>query len=160
MEILKKPIIKDLITNITYSLLIIIYFIYFNTQANILDTAVLERYIDISSMTFLFISIVLIEMGYRKEKTKVFINGFEFLVLAVFTLLIKQMPKVLGNTMKSYTEVGTYAFIAYYILKTAISYTKMKQDELNNLSDIKEIVKEEATRKAAKRKNIKIEEGK
>ena len=98
-------------------------------------------------------------MGYRKEKTKVFINGIEFLVLAIFTLLIKHMPKVLGNTMKSYTEVGTYAFIAYYILKTAISYTKMKQDELKNLSDIKEIVKEEPTKKATKRKNIKVEEG-
>ena len=36
----------------------------------------------------------------------------------------------------------------------------MKQDELKALSDIKEIVKEEPRKKATKRKNIKVEEGK
>ena len=39
-------------------------------------------------------------------------------------------------------------------------YTKMQQDKLNALSDIKELVKEEPTKKATKRKNIKVEEGK
>ena len=160
MEILKKPIVRDIITNTTYLILVVIYFICFNTQVITLDTAILTRYIDISSMVFLAISIIMFEMGYRKEKTKIFINGIEFLALAIFTLLIKHMPKVLGNTMKSYTEIGTYAFIAHYILKSAIMYTKMKQDQLKNMSDIKEIVKEEPTKKETKRKNKKVEEGK
>ena len=160
MEMFKKPIVKDAIVNATYLILIIIYFVCFNAQGALLDATVLDTYIDISSITFLFISIVFFEIGYRKEKAKIFINGLEFLVLAVFTLLIKHMPKVFGYTMRNYTEVGTYAFIAYYILKTAIMYTKMKQDQLKALSDIKEIVKEEPTKKATKRKNIKVEEGK
>ena len=100
------------------------------------------------------------EIGYKKYKSKIFVNGIEFSALAICTLLIKHMPKVLGNTIKSYTEMVTYAFIAYYILKTAVMYTKMKQDKLKALSDIKEIVKEEPTKKATKRKNIKVEEGK
>jgi len=69
------------------------------------------------------------------------------------------MPKALGSTIKNYTEIVTYAFIAYYILKSVIMYTKMKHDELKSLSDIKEIVKEEPIKKVSKRKNIK-EEGK
>lgn len=160
MEILKKPIVKDVITNVTYLILVVIYFVCFNTQGTLLDSVTLEKYIEISSITFLFISIVLFEMGYRKEKTKIFINGIEFLALAVFTLLIKHMPKVLGNTMRNYTEIGTYAFIAYYMLKTAVMYTKMKHDQLKNMSDIKEIVKEEPAKKTTKRKNKKVEEGK
>ena len=160
MEILKKPIVKDVIANTTYLILVVLYFICFNTQVITIDTAILTRYIDISSMVFLMISIIMFEVGYRKEKTKIFINGIEFLALAIFTLLIKHMPKVLGNTMKSYTEIGTYAFIAYYILKSAIMYTKMKHDQLKNMSDIKEIVKEEPTKKETKRKNKKVEEGK
>ena len=39
-------------------------------------------------------------------------------------------------------------------------YTKLKHDELKNLSDIKEIVKEEPIKKETKRKNKKVEEGK
>lgn len=160
MEILKKPIVKDTITNVIYMLLVIIYFICFNTQVVSLEQPIMMRYIDISSLVFLGISIIMFEIGYKKDKAKIFVNGIEFSALAIFTLLIKHMPKALGNTMKSYTELLTYAFITYYVLKTAVMYTKMKQDELKALSDIKEIVKEEPTKKATKRKNIKVEEGK
>lgn len=159
MEILKKPIVKDILTNIVYLILVVAYFICFNTQISVLETTILTQYINISSIVFLGIAIVMLEAGFRKSKIKIFINGIEFISLAIFTLLIKHMPKVFGYTMKSYTEIGTYIFIAYYILKSAITYTKMKQDQLKQLSDIKEIVKEEPTRKATKRKNKK-EEGK
>lgn len=160
MNILKKTIVKDVITNVVYLILIIIYFVCFNTQVTPLEQTILIRYIDISSMTFLLIAIVMFEVGYRNDKAKIFINGAEFLVLAIATLLIKHIPKTLGYTMKQYTETVTYAFIAYYILKLAIMYTKLKYDELKKLSDIKEIVKEEPIKKATKRKNKKVEEGK
>ena len=160
MEILKKPIVKDIITNVIYMLLVIIYFICFNTQVITLEQSIILRYVDISSIVFVGIAIILFEIGYKNEKAKIFTNGVEFLILAIFTLLIKHMPKALGCTMKSYTEIVTYAFIIYYILKTAVMYTKMQQDKLKALSDIKEIVKEEPTKKATKRKNIKVEEGK
>lgn len=160
MNILKKPIVKDVITNVVYLILIIIYFVCFNTQVTPLEQTILIRYIDISSMTFLIIAIVMFEVGYKNDKAKIFINGVEFLVLAISTLLIKHIPKTLGYTMKQYTEVVTYAFIAYYILKSAIMYTKLKHDELKKLSDIKEIVKEEPVKKTTKRKNKKVEEGK
>ena len=160
MEFLKKPIVKDILVNIIYLLLIVIYFICFNTQGTLLTADILTQFINISSMVFLIISIIMLEVGYRKENIKIFINGIEFFILALFTLLIKHMPKVLGNTMKGYVEVGIYASIVYYILKSAVIFTKDKHDQLKNLSDIKEIVKEEPTRKATKRKNIKVEEGK
>lgn len=160
MNILKKPIVKDVITNAVYLMLIIIYFVCFNTQVITLETTMIIQYIDISSITFLVIAIVMFEVGYRNNKAKIFINGVEFLVLATATLLIKHIPKTLGHTMEHYTEIVIYAFIAYYILKSVIMYTKLKHDELKKLSDIKEIVKEEPIKKETKRKNKKVEEGK
>ena len=159
-NIFKKTIVKDILANIIYLLLVVIYFVCFNTQAIQLETKVLENYINISSLTFLFISIIFFELGYRKNKRKVFINGIEYFTLAIFTLLIKHLPKVSGYTVNNYTEVVTYVFIAYYIIKSAIMYTKKKHDELKSLSDIKEIVKEEPAKKMTKRKNKKVEEGK
>ena len=158
-DIFKKTIVKDIFTNIVYLILIIIYFITLNTQGTILAQEILTQYINISSLVFLLIGITLFEIGYRKEKGKIFLNGIEFIIWAIFTLLVKHMPKVSNYTMKEYTEMVVYAFVAYYILKSAIMYTKMKQDQLKSLSDIKEIVKEEPIKKATKRKNIK-EEGK
>ena len=127
-DILKKNIVKDILFNIINLILVVVYFIIFNTQANILDSSVLTNFIDISSMIFLVVSIVMFEIGYRKDKAKIFIYGIEFLALAIFTLLIKHMPKVLGYTMKEYTEIGIYAFIAYYILKSGIQY-----DSINDI---------------------------
>ena len=157
-DILKKDIVKCILTNIIYLILVLIYFITFNTQGSLLGADTLVIYIDISSMTFLAITIVMLEVGYRKKKTNIFIYGIEFMVLAVFTLLLKHIPKVLGYTIKEYTELVIYAYSAYYILKSAIQYTIKKQNELKSFSDIKEIVKEQPTKKETKRKNIKEEE--
>lgn len=159
MEILKKPIIKDVITSITYLLLVIMYFVCFNTQVYELDSAKTSIYINISSMTFLVISIIMFEVGFRKEKTKIFVNGVEFFILAISTLLISHMPRVLEKTVQNYTEMVIYAFVTYYITKIGILYTKSRYDKLKSMSDIKDIVKEEPTKKETKRKNKK-EEGK
>ena len=110
---------------------------------------------DTASIIFLIIAIVILEIGYRKGKSKIFIIGLEFLAIAIFTLLIKHLPKVLGYTIPEYIQIGIYSTIAYCILKLAVQYTMKKQKELKDLSDIKEIVKEEPTKKATKRKNIK-----
>ena len=120
----------------------------------------MDKYINISSMIVLLVAILMFEIGYRKDKGKIFICGIEILGLAIFILLAKHLPKILECDIKTYIETGVYAIIAYYILKVAILYKKKKRDELKSLRDIKEIVKEEPTKKATKRKNIKEEEGK
>jgi len=159
-DILKEAIVKDILINTLYTILITTYFIILNSQLNLLNSAILTKCINVSSLIFLVISIVMFEIGYRKDKSKTFINGIEILVVAIFTLFIKHIPKVLECTIQEYIQTGTLAFVAYYILKSGIQYTIKKQNELKDLSDIKEIVKEEPTKKATKRKNLKVEEGK
>lgn len=159
MEKLKKPIIKDIITNTIYMLLVIIYFVCFNTQVMTLEQTTITKYVEISSLTFLGIAIIMFEVGYRNDKTKIFVNGIEYLALAIVTLLIKHIPKAYEYTNLEYTKIITTAFTAYYIVKTAIMYTKLRYDQLQKLSDIKEIVKEEPKKKPTQRKNKK-EEGK
>lgn len=155
--ILKNSLVRDIITNTVYALLVIMYIVCFNTQGNLLETKILIKYIDISSMVFLTTAIIFFEMGYRKDISKIFINGLEFLVLAIATLFIKHIPKVTGYSMNEYTEFIAYFFVAYYILKSAIMYTINMQNKLKQLSDIKEIVKDEPTKKETKRKNKKVE---
>jgi len=58
MKILKRPIVKDVITNIVYAMLVIVYFICLNTQVSTLNIAMQARYIQISSILFLGIAIV------------------------------------------------------------------------------------------------------
>ena len=73
------------------------------------------------------------------------------ITMGYFILFSKQYSK--------YSLTGANIIGVYYILKSAILYTKMQQDKLNSLSDIKEIVKDEPKKIIPRRKNKK-EEGK
>lgn len=161
MNIIKKPIVKTVLANFICLILILIYLGIFNIQIINFQVIKTNQFINISSIIFLIISITILEIAYRKEKAQIFSIGIEILIFAIMTLLIKYLPKAIGYTIEKYTQTLIFIFVIYYILKCAILYTKMKYDELKNLSDIKEIVKEEPIKKEAKRKNKKIvEEGK
>ena len=149
----------DVLANLAYSSMIMIYFMFFNIVYEVVSEVTLMQYINISSLVFLAISIIMIEISYKKESDSIAMYGIEFLALAIFTLLIKHMPKLFQCNTQTYILIGSYLFAIYYMLKTAVLYTKERQEELNKLSDIKEIVKNEPVKKATKRKNKK-EEGK
>lgn len=147
----------DVLANLAYSSMIMIYFMFFNIQYEVVSEIILNKYINISSIVFLLISILLIEISYKKEDDSILIYGLEFILLAIFTLLIKHIPKLLHCNTQTYILIGSYLFAIYYMLKSTILYTKERQEDLRKLSDIKEIVKEEPIKKITKRKNTKKE---
>lgn len=157
---MKKQFRKKIILNLTFGLVTILYFVVFGTQYTRLDISILDRYIDLSSLLFLVIAIVIMEIAYKKSDESIFLYGIEFIIIAVFTLLTQHLSKMLNSSIEVYTLAGANIFAVYYILKSGILYTKLNQNELESLSDIKEIVKDEPVKKEAKRKNKKVEEGK
>lgn len=150
----------DVLANLAYSSMIMIYFMFFNLQYEVLAEEILIKYINISSLIFIGLSIVTFEIAYKKDKESIMIYGLEFFALGTFTLLIQHMPKLLGCGTQTYILVGSYLFAIYYMLKSTILYTIEKQQELEKFNDIKEIVKNEPVKKATKRKNKKSEEKK
>lgn len=155
----KNILTQRILTNLTYTLITILYFIFFSTQYTKLEANILIKYINASSMLFLGISIIMMEIAYRKNNELTFFNGLEFLAMAIFILLTQHMSKVLNCSIQVYTLAGANFLAVYYILKSAILYTKDQQNKLKDLSDIKDIVKDEPIKKATKRKNKKVEEG-
>ena len=159
MEKVKNILTQNIVLNLTYAIITVIYFVFISTQYSKFSGVNLNNYIHISSLFFLAISIVIMEVSFRKSNELTFINGIEFLVMAIFILLTHHMTKVFNYGIQVYTLVGANFIGIYYILKSAVLYTKEQQDKLKSLSDIKEIVKDEPIKKASKRKNKK-EEGK
>ena len=159
MEKVKNILTQNIVINLTYAIVTVIYFVFISTQYSKFSGINLNNYIHISSLFFLGISIVIMEISFRKSDELIFTNGIEFLAMAVFILLTQHMTKLFNYSIQVYTLAGANFIGIYYILKSAILYTKEQQNKLNNLSDIKEIVKDEPIKKASKRKNKK-EEGK
>ena len=147
-NIVKK--INDLVTgnvlnNLVYASMITIYFMFFNMYAVFTETEIFIQYIKISIFIF--------EIAYKKDNDEISLNGIEFLVLSIFSLLIQYIPKLLKIDENTYMLAGTYIFLIYYGIKNIIIYTCERKKELDNLSDIKEIVKDEPIKKETKRKN-------
>ena len=157
MEKVKNILTQNIVINLTYAIITVIYFVFISTQYSKFSGINLNNYIHISSLFFLGISIVIMEISFKKSDELIFANGIEFLAMAVFILLTQHMSKLFNYSIQVYTLAGANFIGIYYILKSAILYTKEQQNKLNNLSDIKEIVKDEPIKKASKRKNKKEE---
>ena len=81
------------------------------------ETEIFIQYIKIASFIFLLFSIFIFEIAYKKDNDEISLNGIEFLVLSIFSLLIQYIPKLLKIDENTYMLAGTYIFLIYYGIK-------------------------------------------
>ena len=147
----KEKIKKETFTNFIVGSVIILYFIFIvlgsaGSTKNI-------RAIDLNIFSFLFlaVSIFLFEIAYRKDDGKLAIYGLESLAVAIFTLFLPYIIFELNADNKKYYLMASIYIAVYYILKSIIISVKIKNKYKNsNISDIKEIVKKEKTKRRIK----------
>lgn len=95
------------------------------------------------SMLAIVLTVVIFELSYRKDSGRLAIIGIEWLV---FSIIILYIPKIYINLDKKFCIQLTFIplFCAiYYIAKTILIFIKTEKHYQNNLSDVKEIRKEE-----------------
>lgn len=149
-----KVNIKKKILNIVNCLAIIAYLVVFYFIYIYYDLNIFELFFKISSFTLLIISIIVFEIAYKKDDESIGKNGIEILVVAIYSLLAKYLFKVFNINIQDYIKIGICFAILYYILKTVIIYTQENKKKLEELSDIKEIVKDKPIKKKSRRKNV------
>ena len=151
-----KNISKMLYENIILAVIILIYFGIINYTYSHTEEEQITLILKVLSMVVLAVSLILMEMAFRKSSGKLAINSIETLVIASHTLMISHIVEVHNFEFTGYILASSYLFSIYYLFKALIIYTKEKKDYVDSLSDIKEIVsnnpvKKEATRKGEKK---------
>ena len=154
MEEVKKIMIKNSII----AGLIIICFVSVFVAYSIMQDALFSRIWQAITMLLLVISIAFFEIAYKKDSGKIAINGIEFLLLACFALTIEYIKTRFKVDTKIYIVIWSIIFLLYYLLKMMIIYTSGRKKQLNSLSDIAEIVKEDEPTKKTATKRKKGEE--
>lgn len=76
--------------------------------------------------------------------------GIEFLILSIFTLFLPYIIFELDDVHKRYYLMASIYIATYYVLKSICISAKIRSEYMNSISDVKEIVKKEKT----KRRNI------
>ena len=148
----KKIINKNIFENILMAVSIMIYFIVINFAYYRLEEQTVLLGIKIISMVLLLLSIIIFEISYKKDSGKIAIYGIEILVLASHALSIAHIVELKGLQFTTYILFSSLVFVIYYILKAMILYTIEKRKYLQSLSDIKEIVNTQPTKKEPKKR--------
>ncbi len=161
----KIKIPKEVLNNIFYcvlmAIIIITYFFTMNISYNGLVFEKMEKTLQLFSGIFLLIGLIFLEKAYRQDSGKKAVTAIEFLTLSMFNLSIIHFTKKYKFDFQIYLTAASYVLGIYYILKAIIIYTKGRSKELENLSDVKDIVKKdnpvvkEATKKLKNNENIK-----
>ncbi len=138
----KNTIIMFIFYNVimVVSMLIITFFI--NIIFNKLKISDFRMYIKYVQMAVAIISIVFFEISYRKDSGKMAIYAIEFSLYSVSVLYVTYMY-VLKDKLEFLKNV-VLIFTIYYLIKSCIGVVYYRHNYIkNNISDVKEIVKEE-----------------
>ena len=156
-EIDKKSSTKIFI-NLIIAVVIMGYFCLMSVvYKNFLQSGIVNV-VKVATLVFLGITLVLIEIAYKKESTRFFIHALEALALAIHSLTTMHIIKIYNFDFQTYILASSYIFSIYYVLKTIVINTKERSKFLKELSDIPEIVKKEEPRKKEASKKEIVEE--
>ena len=148
---IKEKIKKEVFTNIAIASIIILYLIFIILGSKGSTKNVRTTDLNIFCMLFLGVAIYLFEIAYRKDNGKLAIYGIESLIIAIFTLFLPYIIFELNEENKKYYLTASIFVAAYYIIKSLIISIKIKNKHMNsNISDVKEIVKKEKTKRRIK----------
>lgn len=146
-----KKYLKKIWINISIAAILMLYFIIVNILYNKLNHESLILTLKTLSVIIMAIGIIIFEIAYKKDNGIIAITGIEILITAFHTLSILHVVQVSAFDFRIYILTSSYLFAIYFVLKSMIIYTMEKRKYLKSLSDIKNIVKNEPTRKDAKR---------
>ena len=162
MKEVSEKHMKKIYLNILKAIVVVTYFLTLNLVSERISALYLERGIEICTMIFLFIAIFIFELAYKKDDDDLALQGIEVLVLSAYTLTSQYITKRFNFNFKSYSLAASYIIAAYFLVKCIWVYTNGRKEMADDLSDIKEIVKEgkPVKKEATKKKKDKVEDKK
>lgn len=138
--------LKDKISNlIFFNIVLVMFMMIISLTINIMFTrfslARFESTIKIIQITVCLISIVIFEISYKKDSFKYALYGIEF---TLFSIAVLYVPYMFTLNHIDFLEKVIIAFVIYYIVKSIYIVIHYRNKYLKeNISDVKEIVKED-----------------
>ncbi|MCL2342077.1 MAG: hypothetical protein FWC53_03375 [Firmicutes bacterium] len=140
----KKEIIKKIIINYVAAILIMVYFLLLIIGNIVLSKDVFVLGSKIADFVLLIITVVVLEIAYKKDSGRITVYGIELLFLSIFSLFIPYAFYELSENVKKYFMLAGVAAGAYYIVKSIIVYRLERSKYIKFSNDIKDIIKKDS----------------
>lgn len=138
----KNSITKNVFANTIMVIIITLITLLINTLFIKLKTSEFQNYLKVIQIIVCLISIGIFEYSYKKDSFKKSIYGIEFTGFSIAVLYTQYMYVLKGKV--NFLINILILYIVYYFVKSVIIGVHIRNKFLKeNISDVKEIVKEE-----------------
>lgn len=138
----KIKIINNVFYNCILFIVMMLLTLVINVAFNRFSIRYFESYVNAFQILCAISSVTILEIAYRKDNGILGLYGVEFLVYSIALLFVPYMYLSKGNL--EFLRTVILVFVAYYFIKSLITLIYLRNKYLkDNISDVKEIVKEE-----------------
>lgn len=139
---IKDKITDNIFFNIIFIIIMMVITLYITVLFNEFTLTKFESYMKVAQICMCLISIGILETAYKKDSGSIALYGIEFLLFSVAVLYVPYVYIAKNNII--FMQYILAIFLVYYIAKSFIIFIYNRNKYLKeNLSDVKEIVKEE-----------------
>lgn len=139
----KEELDKKILWNMWIAIMIMLYFCIADGVYIGAPEAISSIVLKVFAVAFILVTVLVFEIAYRRENSALGIVGIELLVFSVIMLYMPQIFKSLNKGVAQIFALTPFFCAMYYLIKSMIDYVRTEENYQNNLSDVKEIVREE-----------------
>ena len=143
---LPKKIKDNISTNIFQDLLvaiiIMLYFCIINFSYYNFENTIFEENMKYFALGIIVLTVIIFEISYRKSSVKLLIIGLELFSCAILSLYIPYIFLHSTSAIRISVMILPSFLLVYYAIKSFIIFKRKQLEYRNNLSDIKELVKD------------------
>ena len=139
----KDDINKKVFTNLDFSILYMMLMISINILYLNIDLPEFITGVKLFSVLSIVVTVAVFEAAYRKENIEIMFYGIELLIFSIIVMYIPYIYIYLEDKIRQIFILTPFFFAIYYVEKSIFITLKLSIDYRNNISDVKEIVKDE-----------------
>lgn len=139
---LKDKISTKIFQDLIVAVIIMAYFCIVNITYYKLENYKFEEYLKYFALGIILFTVISFEIAYRKNSINLGIIGIELFTCGVLTLYIPYIFLHTTSALRVSIMILPVFLVVYYGIKSIIIFKQNQFNYRNNLSDVKEIVKE------------------
>ena len=139
---LKDKISTKIFQDLIVAVIIMAYFCTVNITYYKLENYKFEEYMKYFALAIILFTVISFEIAYRKNSINIGIIGIELLSCGILTLYIPYIFLHTTSALRVSIMILPVFLVVYYGIKSIIIFKQNQFKYRNNLSDVKEIVKD------------------
>ncbi len=144
---LPQNVKENIKTNIFHSfiaaMIILAYLAAINVMYYRFEQSTFEHYMKYFALGIIVVTVIDIEIAYRKDSKKLWLIGLELLSCGILSLYIPYIYLHTTTYLRNCVMVLPALLIIYYLFKSVVIFKQNQFKHRNNLSDVKELLNDD-----------------